>query len=315
MIKKLWLFLRRYEWFVRFSAWTKRVSLPGFGSVPIYYVGRFFLEEIKADRLSIRAAAVAFYLILAIFPGIIFLFSLIPYIPISGFQDTLFNTLEQVLPHSGFEFLQSAILDIISQSRLDLLSIGFVTAFYFSTNGVNALVKSFTKSQPIFEQRSFWQRKWTVIKLTLLLVVLLVVSVTLIILGNIVINELALRLGFFSQFEVFLLSMVRWLVIFALFFFAISLIYYIAPAANWKLLSAGSTVATILSIIISVGFTILVNEFNLYNKIYGSIGALLALLLWIYFNSLILLIGFELNVSIKYQQVVRLEDSEQGEQQ
>ena len=309
-MEKLWQFLERYEWFQRFSAWTKRVSLPGFEGVPLFYVGRFFLEEMRNDRLSIRAAAVAFYFVLAIFPGILFLFSLIPYIPVVGFQETLFNTLQQVLPHSGFEFMQSAITDIISRTRFELLSIGFVMTFYFSTNGVNALVRSFTKSQPIFEKRNFWQRKWAVVKLTVLLFVLLLLSVFLIIMGNVIISELAWRLGVVNQFQVFLLSFTRWVVIVALFFSAISLIYYIAPAANWNIISAGSTLATIMSILISLGFTFVVNKFNLYNEIYGSIGALIGILLWIYFNSLIILIGFELNVSIKYQHVVRLEKNE-----
>lgn len=293
-------------------AWAKRVSFIGFEGVPIYYVFRFFLEEVKNERLSLHASSVAFYFLLAIFPGMLFLITLIPYLPVEDFQGTMFNALNQVLPKPAFEFIQSALGDIISNARFDLLSSGFILAFIFSTNGVNALVKSFTREQPIFRKRSWINRKLTVLKLTAILFVLLIFSVFFIVLGNQVIDWITSKVVSLESWAVILISILRWVAILLTFFTAISFIYFYAPATEkkWRFVNIGSTVATLLSIISSLVFSYIVNNFNLYNEIYGSLGALIAITTWIYINSIALIVGFELNLSVKYQKVVRADKVE-----
>lgn len=286
---------------------AKNVSFPGFEGVPVYYVLRFFFSELSNDRVTMRAAAVSYYFILALFPGIIFFFTLIPYIPIDHFQDILLANLQQVMPGTAYQMLEGAITDITGVQRVDLLSIGFIMAFLFSTNGVHALAKSFNKSHQLFRKRSFLAQRLTDIKLTAVLFLLLVISVLLIVLGNQLLNFLAEALSIESYWKFLLLSVFRWMVIVLVFFFGISFIYYYAPATRkkFRFISVGSMVATILSVGSSLVFSFIVNNYNLYNEIYGSIGALIAIMLWIYLNCLALLIGFELNTSVKYQRMTR----------
>ncbi len=291
----------------RLVEWAKTVSFPGFEGVPIYYVLRFFFQELSNDRVTMRAAAVSYYFILALFPGIIFFFTLIPYIPIENFQDILLSNLQQVMPATAYLMLEGAIRDITSTQRVDLLSIGFIMAFLFSTNGVHALAKSFDKSHSLFRKRSFLAQRLTDIKLTAVLFFLLVISVVLIVLGNQLLNFLTDFLSIESNWKYTLLSIFRWVIIVLVFFFGISSIYYYAPATRkkFRFFSLGSMLATMLSVGSSLIFSYIVNNYNLYNEIYGSIGALIAIMLWIYLNCLALLIGFELNTSVKYQKMTR----------
>jgi membrane protein len=281
---------------------AKKVSFPGFERVPIYYVLQFFFKELKDDRINMRASSVAFYFLLALFPGIIFFFTLIPYIPIDNFQEILFNNLRQVMPETAFSFLQGAIADIIRTERVDLLSVGFILAFLFSTNGVHALAKTFDKSHDLFRKRSFIAQRLTDIKLTAVLFFLLVLAVAFIVMGNQLINFILNTVNVISAWQILLLNLFRWVIILLVFFLGISFIYYYAPATRkkFRFVSIGSMVATLLTVAASLLFSYVVNNFNLYNEIYGSIGALIAILLWLYINCFALIIGFELNTSVKY---------------
>ncbi len=286
----------------RITEKSRHISFPGFNKVPVYDVTVFFVREVQNDRFTIRAAAVAFYLMLALFPGIIFLFTLVPYIPVDGFRDTLLNELQSVMPQTVFAFLHTAIQDIVSVQRIDLLSVGFLSAFFFSTNGVIAIMTAFDKSRnlPQFKRWKFFYKRWVGIKLTFLLSLILLMSVALIIGWNALVGLASEQFTWFNTYTRLALSLVRWILVLALFFLSVATIYYYGPSRinKWKFISTGATLATVLSIITSLLFSWLVNHFNLYNKIYGSIGALLAAMLWFYLNALVLLIGFELNTAI-----------------
>lgn len=292
---------------------AREVSFPGFEGVPVYYVLQFFFKEIKDDRINMRASSVAFYLLLALFPGIIFLFTLIPYIPINNFQEILFNNLQQVMPATAFDFMQSAITDIISTERVELLSVGFILAFLFSTNGVHALAKSFDKSHDLFRKRSFIAQRLTDIKLTAVLFLILVLAVGLVVLGNQLINYILNTMNVISAWQIFLLNVFRWVIILLVFFLGISFIYYYAPATRkkFRFISIGSIVATSLTVLASLAFSFVVNNYNLYNEIYGSIGALIAIMFWLYLNCFGLLVGFELNTSVKYMKMAQREDEKE----
>lgn len=304
--------IRKYIEGHRYSDWAvslaKRVSIPGFKKVPVYDVLHFFIKELQDDKVTVRAAAVSFYFLLAIFPAILFLFSLIPLIPVEEFRSTLFRSMQQILPLTAFNFLQTAIDDIINVTRVDLLSIGFLLTFYFSTTGVHALTRTFRKSNPIFTKRTFFQRQWTAIKITLLLMLLVLLSVVLVIVGDQMLDKFLDIIHLRSNFSYTLLMVLRWTITLLTFYTAISMIYYFGPSTTkqWRFFTAGSTLATVLCILVSLVFAFFVNNFGLYNKIYGSIGALIAMILWIYMNTLILLIGFELNTSIYFNRDLRI---------
>ena len=246
------------------------------------------------------ASAIAFNFILAIFPAIIFLFTLIPYIPIDNFQIQLMNLMQSVLPDDAFLAVRGTIQDIITQPRGSLLSFGFFAAFIFSTNGLASIMVAFNGTIHAIETRSIWSRYVIAFGLSLILTTLTTLSVALITLSQRFIEFLLAEQLIHFNYIYYLLIGGKWLVILLLFFFTFAFIFYFGPARRMKFrfISAGGTLATLLSICISVGFSYYINNFGKYNTLYGSIGTLVVVMLWIYFMSLIMLIGFELNVSI-----------------
>ena len=283
-----------------FVNYTKRVALPGFDGLAVYDVSDFFFTGIQRGGIKTRAQSLAFSFFLALFPAIIFLFSLIPYVPLHDFQDQLLELIKNVLPNNAYDATRSTIEDIIKHQRSGLLSVGFLLALYFTSNGFMALMKGFNSSYHVSESRTPWQRRRAALVLTLILSVLLIVATILIIFGEIATRHLVHQHILKTKTQVGLLLFSKWIIVLALFFFAISFLYYYAPSVRkrWRFISAGSTFATVLSILASVGFAYFVNNFGQYNKLYGSIGTLIVIMLWIYFNSLILILGFVLNASI-----------------
>lgn len=284
----------------------KRKSLPGFAGIPIYDVAIFFMQEIKRDMLPLRASAMSFNFMLAIFPTIIFLLTLVPYVPFLS-QDDILKFFQNLLPENGYAFLESTITDMFAY-RGTLLSFGFIFAFYFSTNGVRMMMLAFNKDHPIYKRRTFWRRRGASIRLTFYLFILFITSLALIIAGDRIVQDvIGDWLGWKNTTEQFILSVIQWMVVFLLFFTGISLIYYYGPAAHnrWRFITPGATLATIATIAASLGFAFFVNNFGRYNEVYGSIGTIIVLMIWLNFNSLVLLVGFEINNSIDVNRVLR----------
>ena len=296
MLKKIKNYLLNTKLVLAVFSFAKKIVLPGFEKMPLYDVMVFFIKGIRKGSIETRASSLAFFFFLAIFPSIIFLFTLIPYIPIKDFQDQLMDVIKNFMPHSVYEATEDTLSEIIKRQNGGLLSIGFISALYFSTNGFNAMINVFNQTSHSLETRTPFMTRMISILLVLILSTLLVVAIALLVFSEIVLNYF----HFLGSFEAYLIIAGRWVIIFALFFCIISFIYYLGPASKlgWKFVTAGSTLATILSLLTSWGFAFYVNNFGQYNKIYGSIGTLIVMLMWIYFNSYILLLGFELNASI-----------------
>jgi membrane protein len=286
--------------FILLIEWSKKIILPGFDSLPLYYVVSFFLRDMQKGSITMRASSLAFNYLMAIFPAIIFLFTLIPYIPIENFQDEIFILLREVFPYNVFEATKSTIEDILQQQHSGLLSLGFALTLYYSTNGVIAMMTAFNNSYSSVETRSEWQKRLIALFLVVVLSTLVFIAVSLIIFGATAISILVEYGWLKGSLTVILIQIGVWLIIFLLFFFAYSFLYYYGPCKRMKyrFISAGSTLATLLTIISSTGFAYFVNNFGQYNKLYGSIGTLIVVMLWLYITSLVLLIGFELNASI-----------------
>lgn len=293
---------------------VKRFSFPGFEGVPIYNVLSFFFNEIKRDVFHIRAKAIAFSFFLAIFPALLFIFTLIPYIPVPSLQDNLIEILSGFIPLETFDMLEATITEIVAKQRGDLLSLGFIVAIFFATTGMVAMMDSFDKTNATFVKRGFLKSRWIAFKLTLILVVLFILTIVLVIAGNKILAFLIEFYHFKSSFTYFLFTALKWLIVILMFFIGISMIYYYGPAVRkkWRFISAGSTLATFLSILISLGFSYYVNNFGHYNILYGSIGTIIVFMLWLYLNSLTLLIGFELNASIAYNKLKLSENNGNG---
>lgn len=279
----------------------RKLVIPGFDGMPVYDVAAFFIRGLQKGALSMRAAAFSYNFFLALFPAIIFFFTIIPYIPIPGFQDNLLELLQNFIPKKAFDAVEETLFDIVKRPRGGLLSIGFIMAMYFSTNGIHSLIESFNQTRHTLETRSWIKQRMISIILVFILSLLLIVAIVLITLGPVALDFLIQHNMLRVSFSYYLIIAGKWIVSSALLFFAFSFLYYLAPAAEsrFRFISAGSTLSTVLTILASVGFNYYVNSISRYNSLYGSIGTLIIIMVWIYFNSMIVLMGFELNVSIR----------------
>jgi len=272
--------------------------------VSLYDIIDVFIEKLQNDEIVTRANGVAFNFTLAIFPAIIFIFTLIPYIQIEELPDLnqqIMSFLEDWMPASMFDVASSTIEDIISNRRGGLLSFGFLFSLFLATNGMMSLMKAFNKCYRTKENRSFFQSRFIATSLTLMLAVVLFIAMLLLVIGQQVIVFLRETPWIDVESYVFLLVFaLRFIVLFFIFLVAISSIYYLAPAVHdrWQFFSPGSFTAAFLSLIVTFAFTFYINNFGTYNKFYGSIGVLIALMIWLSLLSVIMLIGFEINASI-----------------
>jgi membrane protein len=250
--------------------------------------------------ISTRAAAIAFNFFMAIFPAMIFLFTLIPYIPINNFQNELLDILKSIMPENAFYAIEGTITDIVNKPRFGLLSFGFLATLYFSTNGINSIMRAFNVSSRLKENRSALKRRIASLWLFLIFTGLIMVGIGIIVFSHHAFDyfyNIGLIKGGFLYYTILLFE---WIVIISLFFLAVSFMYYFAPAkkTNWRFISAGGSLATLLCILTSLIFSFYVNDFGNYNELYGSIGTIIVLMLLLQLNSQILLIGYELNSSI-----------------
>mgnify|MGYP005841507783 CR=1 FL=1 len=286
---------------------AKKTSLPGFEGAPIYHVVSFFIHEIQKGNITIQAKAVAFTFFLALFPSIIFIFTLIPYLPITGLKEHILMVLLEFLPLDVYNFLEQTIIEMLDKKKGGLLSVGLFAAVMLSTNAMMGMMDSFDRSENVKRRRKGYQQRAVAFLLTMIVFVLLILSLLLIVSGNILIELILNKFHILNQFNYLFFSTLKWMVLIVLFFSAISSIYYIGPSnkKNWNITSAGSTLATFLTIAISIGFSFFVNNFGRFNEIYGSLGTVVALQIFIYLDSFALLIGYELNISIKqsHQQI------------
>ena len=279
----------------------RKIVLPGFEGATLNNVLTFVAKGFGKGVLVTRASSIAFNLLMALLPASIFLFTLIPFIPIPNFQQELIKLFESIIPSEAYSFLGTTIVDVITRKSGGLLIFMFIATIIFSTNGIHALIHAFVVSAHTFQTRTWVAQRRISVVLLLIVVIMIVTAGFLLIFGKMAITRLV-ELHIVEKSLVFYLIMtLKWIVIILLMFLAISFLYWLAPAKKYdfRFISPGSILATALFILTSLGFSAYVNNFGQYNKLYGSIGTLIVILVWLYLNSIALLIGFELNVSIK----------------
>ena len=285
----------------RLSKWAKTKSIPGFDGVSVYDALKFVYLESQQDDITVRAKAMAHSFFLALFPAIIFLLTLIPYLPITlDYVDFWKSSLEGLLPVQAENYLFEIMDSLSSKIRVGSQLLSLVLMLYFTSNGISTLLSGFAKSyEETFKSRNFFQHKLVALEITLILIVVLILSTTLVILGNIFLNAVFDRMEL-GQFTWIIIDILRWVVVLVLLYFSISILFRYGPAMKKKMkfLSPGAGVATFLSLLSSIGFSYFVNNFGRYNEIYGSLGAIIILMIWLEFNCLAILAGYELNAAI-----------------
>ena len=280
----------------------RKAVLPGFDNAPLELVAKLIVKGLFGRGVLVtRASSIAFNMLMALLPATIFLFTLIPFVPIPNFQAELVKLFENFLPVTAYNLFETTIIDVITNKSGTLLIVMFIATIIFSTNGIHALMHAFNVSVHDFASRSWIQQRKIAIFLLVFILIMFSAAGALIILSRVVVNRLV-EIGVLEMNLVFYIVMAfKWLLIIVMLFFAISALYYLVPAhrTDFRYISPGSILATSLFIITSLAFSAYVNNFGQYNKLYGSIGTLIVILIWLYLNSVALLVGFELNVSIR----------------
>ncbi len=285
---------------------SKKIILPGFSGATLYDVARFFVRQVRKTSFTERAAAVSYNFIMAVPPICLFLFTLLPHLPFVKrklLEKQLHTLIDSIMPASEYNKNVIKFVDgFLEHSRIGLLSFGFVLLLFFGSNGMMGLMRSFNKNYPGAQKRTGLKKRWIAIRLTILIMSLLLACLLLLVMQGAVLKWF----GITNLVVLKCILVLRWICIVGLVFYSIAFIYKYAPdiKKKWRLVSPGSILATFLSILGTIGFSLFVNNFGRYNALYGSIGTIIVLMSLIYINSLILLVGYELNVSIHSLQLM-----------
>ena len=287
---------RPYRQFILF---LKKYNINN-GQANLYDVADVLLRELKLDSITKRASYMAFNFTLSMFPTIIFLFTLIPYIPIPDLSENIINFLQDFMPQEMFAATAGTIEDIVNIPRGGLLSVNFLFALILSTNGIMSLMDAFDKKYKTFRQRSYLKKRVIATLLTFALSFILLTAIASIFFGTYILDVLVFYEVVTEQFTYSLIVLLKYIAVIFLFLIATCAIYYYVPAMTdkWPFFSLGAGVATLLIFLVSWLFSLYVSIFDTYNHFYGSIGALVGLMIWLDFVSMILILGFEINVSI-----------------
>lgn len=276
------------------------MSMPGNREVSVYAVLEFFIRNIGKSDLNLRASALSFTFFLALFPTVIFFFTLIAYLPLKYSTDEILFFIEGSIPSNVYVTIKETLTDILDNQRGSLLSIGFFSAMYFSTNGFHSLMSQLNRYSHIKENRPFWKQRLVAIGMAFFVTILIILSVLMVTTGTVLISYLE-KVKFWPDKSIpWLISGFNLLVVGFIVIGIVGAIYYLAPAKrpNWTFFSTGSISATFIILVTTYGFSQYVNNFNSYNKVYGSIGVLIVIMMLIYINTFILLLGYELNVAV-----------------
>lgn len=246
-----------------------------------------------------RASAISFNFFLAFFPAVIFLTTLIAYIPVDGFQENSINLIERLLPPELFYSVYDTIQDIIVIKRGGLLSFGALLTLIFSTNGINSIISGVTYTYYDLNERTIVNQYIISIILTLTFFMMIIICVGIVIFGEVLLHKISIISDTLASMSIYwgrilVIGVLIYLMVSTLFYFSI----YTKRTENWRFFSPGSFLSTILVLFASYLFGFYVTDIQQYNKLYGSIGTLILILLWIYLNALAVLAGYELNVSI-----------------
>lgn len=287
--------IKKLEWIVRLG---KNVKIPGFKGLSLYDIIEMYGLGIIKGALTSRASGIAFSFFMALFPFLLFILTLIPYVPIEGFQEDFLLMIERLLPPNTADSFEGVISDIVNNKYSGLLSFGFMASIFLMANGVSAIFAGFEYSYHVVEMRNILRQYFISMLIAIVLSLILVIVVAVTVYFEIGIYDLK-NLGWLED-EMFWIDKGRYFLLVALIFFSVSVLYkYGAQEVKHKsFFTPGAILTTLLTLLMFRLFSVYVLKFATYNQLYGSIGTLLVLMLFVWLNSIILLLGFELNASI-----------------
>lgn len=273
------------------------IKLPGSVGFSMYDLMEMYFLGLIRGAFTARAGSISFSFFMALFPFLLFVLNLIPFIPITNFDMVLLDFIEALLPQETHVFFSSIFEDIQSKPRGGLLSSVFILSIFLTANGVNAIFGSFEESYHVDLTRNFFKQYLISVAVSILLAVLLLIAVAVFIF---------FELYFLGSIQEFIPNSINWVRLAQIFFFivlayfSISVLYFFGTVEGkiTRFFSPGAFMTTLLLISSTYLFGIYVDRFSNYNQLYGSIGALLLFMLYVWINSILLLLGFELNATL-----------------
>ena len=289
---------------VRLARMTaSKIVLPGFEGLDVLFVTRFFVRGLSDGTLALRASAISFQVIMAFFPTIILLFSLIPYVSV-GFQDVLLQYIEDFLPLQVYDLLGPTIEDLIQNKRTGVLSLTFVLVLYYSSRSISSILAAFSQSVNLVTRHNVVFQFLTSLLIMIGFTLLIITALALITAAEWLAGYLSSLDIIGTEIQRFFFFVLNYAIVLMLFMVAISILYNVGNRdyRGWRVISVGTTMASLSMILISLGFATYITEFTSFDELYGTVGSVIGTViifcLWLYFNSMVLLIGFELNASI-----------------
>jgi membrane protein len=294
---KLKTWLLQQSVVIKLQSFLRELSPWGVEGMNLYDVLRFFVKGLVNGSVSIRSAAISFRLLVAVFPAIILLLSILPYTPLRA--EDVIDMLRIFFPGETVVIFEQTFEDLLDKTQGTLMSITFVLTLIYASSSINAILSGFNASYLIENKGSTWYSSLMSIVLMIVLVLMLGFAVLLIGFSGQAISWLYAE-GLLPGEVVLWLNVVRWLLSLLLVYFSVSILYHFGnpDTDKWRTLTPGATMSTILIVIISIAFSWIITYLDSYNRLYGSIGTFLALLVWVNANSSVLLLGFEFNASV-----------------
>lgn len=276
---------------------------PGFEGYSVYEIAASIFKNIQEKRFAERAAAISYNFLMAIPPTLIFLFSLVPFLPLEDVEKTILSSIHTLSPNEGlFKSVSSIVYDFMNTKQREILSIGILFTLFYSSNGMMGIIRAFDhRVTEAHVWRTGLARRWKAIRLTLMLIVFTLISLGILVIQSKALDEWILQVTGNTT----VVKVIGWLVIVLIIYFTICIIYTYAPSLQRKIkfFSAGSFLATILFIGISYGFFFIASNFVNYNKVYGSIGTLMMFMIWMFITAMVILIGYEINIAIMLKEL------------
>ena len=283
----------------RLQTFSKKFFYFSQGEVSPKDVWKLFIMSLSDGNLGVRASAITLNLFLAFFPLIIVILTLTPFIPIEHFQERIFSVIMEVFSNDISVYLQDTIDDIVSIPHGGMMSFGFLGAIMFATNGIAMLLMAFEASSHVNLRRNWLKQRLVALGTLLVLIVLFTVAIAIYVFGEHLINQMANSGILNKDHTLFWIKLAKWFFTAITVLVAFSFLYYIAQRkGHWRFFSQGSVFSTVGIFVLTWALKSYFAQFNQYNLLYGSIGSLIFMIMWIYFISYVILFGFEMNMSI-----------------
>jgi membrane protein len=295
MLRGPWIY-RKFGVYRDLIHYLKKAQIPLMGGLPVYWVLVFFFRNLSKESINLRASSIAFNLFLSLFPALIFLFTLLPYIPVEGLGADIMIFMKVIMPAAAFTEINETLQDILANPNSGLLSFGIIASLYFGSNGIYSLTQTFNKNTP----HSFWKEKLRAISLTITLGVLLITGLCLFIVAQFAVEMLIYDTSINDNLLYYVVILLQWIILFVLILGGITILYRHGDISSekWRYIFPGAILASLLSVVTSIVYAYYVESYGNYNRLYGSLGAIIITMLWIYFNSMVLIIGHDFNRSL-----------------